>query len=205
MHQKPKKTSQIIAEIVEDCVEDGTVTVEEFLAKMGHRASALAILVFSISAVVAGIVPGFSTLVAIPILFMSLQMALGRRSIFLPKDIREKQISPKLVRGALARSIPTLRWVEKFLRPRLLFLTHPVVERVVALVVCMLAGILALPIPGGNFLPSFGISILSLAMLERDGLLILAAIGLVMLTGGVMIDLIVQTFHYVMILLNSIF
>lgn len=205
MTQKPKKTSQILVEIIEDCAQDGTVTVAELLDKMGHRALAMAILVFALSAVVAGVVPGFSTLMAIPIMFISLQMALGRRSVFLPKKIREKQVSPKLVRGALAQSIPTLRMVEKFLRPRLVWLTHPYVERVVALIICLLAAVLSLPIPGGNFLPSFAISILALAMLERDGLLILASVGLVMLTGGVMIDLIVSAYQYASQLLWEIF
>lgn len=197
MTKAPKKTSKIIAEIVEDCVEDGTVTVAEFLGKMGHRALALAILVFALSAVVAGVVPGFSTLMAIPIMFMSIQMVLGRRTVCLPKKIRDKEISPKLIRGALAQSIPTLRWIERFLCPRLLWLMHPHIERVVALIICVLAGILALPIPGANFLPSFGICVLSLAMLERDGVLLLLAVALVMLTGGVMIDLVVAAVKFV--------
>jgi hypothetical protein len=205
MNHQTKKTSLIIAEIVEDCIEDETVTVDEFLGKMGHRAIALAILVFSLSAVVAGVVPGFSTLMAIPIMFMALQMVLGRNTVALPKNIREKHISPKLIRGALAQSVPTLRWVEKFLRPRLLVLTHPMAERLVALIIFILAGVLSLPIPGGNFLPSIGISILALAMLERDGLLLVLAVALVLLTGGVMIDLIVQAGHYAYALFDSIF
>lgn len=205
MTDKPKKTSKILSEIVEDCVEDGTVTVSEFLGKMGHRALALAILVFALSAAVAGVVPGFSTIMAIPIMFMSLQMVLGRHTVCLPGNIRNKHISPKLIRSALAQSIPTLRWIEKFLRPRLFFLTHPYVERIVSLIIFLLAGILALPIPGGNFLPSMGISILALAMLERDGLLILAAIILVGFAGSVMIDLIVEALHTMTELLHWIF
>ncbi len=203
--EKLKKTSKIISEIVDECVEDGTVTVEEFLGKMGNRAQAIAILVFSLSAVVAGVVPGFSTLMAVPIMFISLQMAVGRHSIWLPASIRSKEISPRVVRGALAQSIPALRWIEKFLRPRLSFLTHAYIERLIALIIVMLAGMLALPIPAGNFLPSFGISILALAMLERDGLFVLAAVGLVVLTGGVMIDLITQAFHLSLQLLQSLF
>lgn len=205
MQHKPQKTSQILIDIVDECEEDGTVTVGEFLDKMGRRAQAMAILVFSLSAVVAGVIPGFSTLMAVPIMFMALQMAVGRRSVYLPRNIYDKQVSPRVIRGALARAIPTLRKVEKFLKPRLPWLTHPIVERLVALIICMLAGILALPIPGGNFLPSIGISILALAMIERDGVLVLAAVGLVFLTGGVMIDLTVQAFHYASNLIQWMF
>lgn len=191
-----KRTSHIIAEIVDDFDDHSTMTVADFLAKMGNRAHAMAILVFSISTVVAGVVPGFSTLTAVPILFIALQMAVGKTSIWLPKKIRVKKIPPGVVRGALAQSVPTLRLLEKFLRPRLIILTHPIMSRIIALVMVVLAMVLSLPIPGGNFLPSMGISILALSLLERDGLFVLAAMALVFLTGGVMIDLIIQAFQY---------
>ena len=203
--KKAPKTSQLIEDIFAQFSEDGSLTVAEFLETMGHRAQALAILIFSLAALVAGVVPGFSTLTGVPIMFIALQIALGMNSVWLPKKLREKEISPRILRGALARTIPTMRTVEKFLKPRLIILTHPYAERVVALIIVVLAAILSLPIPGGNFLPSIGISILALSMLERDGLFLLLAIGLVMLTGGVMIDLIMQAVHYSQLAINSIF
>lgn len=205
MTEKPKKTSRVIAEIIADCLEDNTVTVEEFLGKMGHKALALAILVFAISAVIAGVVPGFSTLVGVPIMFIAGQMVLGRNTVFLPKKIREKQISAQVIRGALAQSIPTLRWIEKFLRPRAAWLTSGVSERAIAAIIVILAGILALPIPGGNFLPSFTISLLALAILERDGVFLLLTVGTLFFTGGLMIDLIVAAFRYAAQFLQGIF
>ncbi len=205
MIEKPQKTSKVIAEIVEDCVEDGAVTVAEFLEKMGHKALSIVILVLSISAVIAGVIPGFSTLMAVPIMFIAMQMVLGRNTIYLPKNIREKLVSPKHIRGALAQSIPTLRWVEKFLRPRLVWLTTGIGERVIAAVILVLACILALPIPAGNFLPSFTISLLALAMLERDGVLLLLTIGTLFFTGALMVDLIVAAFQYASQLLQGIF
>lgn len=205
MTSKPKKTSQIIAEIVEDCVEDGTVTVAEFLEKMGHKALSIVILVLSISAVVAGVIPGFSTLMAVPIAFIAMQMVLGRNTVFLPQRIREKHVSPKHIRGALAQSIPTLRWVEKFLRPRLIWLTNGISERIIAGIIVVLAAILSLPIPAGNFLPSFTISLLALAMLERDGVLLILTIGTLFFTGTLMIELIIQASQLATNIVQGIF
>ena len=53
MKEKAKKTSEILADIIEECKQDGPVTVQEFLEKMGSRAQAMAILVFSMTCVVA--------------------------------------------------------------------------------------------------------------------------------------------------------
>lgn len=192
MKEKPKKTSEIIAEIIEECSEDGAITVEDFLKKMGNRAQAMAILVFSLSCVVAGVIPGFSTLTAIPIMLIGMQIVLGMKSVWLPHNIRDKTISPRVIKGALAKSVPTLRMVETFLKPRLSFLTHPYVARFIALIIVVLAGLLALPIPGGNFLPSIGISILALSIVERDGLFVLLAVLLVAGSGTLMIDILTK-------------
>lgn len=190
MSKRPQKTSQLIAEIVESCLEDGTVTVEEFLVKLGNRVHTLAIFVLAIATVVAGVVPGFSTLAAVPILFIAMQMMIGRDVIWLPPSIRTKQISSRVIRGALAQSIPTLQLVEKFLRPRWSFLVGPYAVRFLAFIMVLLALILSLPIPAGNFIPSMGISILALAILERDGLLVAVSLAAVFLVSGVMIELI---------------
>ncbi len=195
-NEKPRRTSLIIAEIIESCVEDGTVTVGEFLGKMGHRALVIAILVFALSAVVAGVVPGFSTLVALPVIFIALQIIIGRRTICLPEKIRSKHISPRLIRGALYKTIPTLLWMEKFLRPRAVWLTSGIFERIIAFFIMILAVILSLPIPAGNFLPSITIALLALALLERDGVLLLLTIGTLFFTGTLMIELIFQAVHY---------
>lgn len=196
MTGKAKRTSKILAELSDSCVEEDAITVEQFIEKLGHRAQALAILVFSLSAIIAGIVPGFSTLVGVPIIFIAIQIVLGRSGIGLPKKIRQKPISPSLVRGSLQRALPTLRKVEKFLRPRLTLLLHPVAERFVAFIIMVLAIILSLPIPGGNFLPSMSIAVLALALLEKDGLLLLLAVGSIFFTGGLMIELIDQAIIY---------
>lgn len=194
MDKKANQTSQIIADIIAECGEDGNITVDAFLKKKGHRAQSMAILVFAISAAVAGIVPGFSTITGIPILFIAFQMVIGGRSVGLPRSIRQKEISPRIVSGALTKSIPMLARLERLLRPRLLWLTHPIAQRLIALFIMVMATVLLLPIPGGNFIPSITIVLLSLAILERDGLLVIAVCGMVALTAGFMLELITKAY-----------
>src|SRR5690606_38862765 len=65
---------------------------------------------------------------------------------------------------------PHIRRMERLLRPRLLLLTGPLGERLLALIALALAIILALPIPFGNWPPALAIVLFALALLERDGL-----------------------------------
>lgn len=192
---KPKRTSAVISEVVKQCAEDGTVTVGEFLGLMGRKAMALAILVFAIAAVIAGIVPGFSTIIAVPIMYIAAQIALGHTTINLPRSVRKKEISPKVMREALTKSMSTLQWIERFMRPRLTFLTGGICLRFIAVMIMVLAGVLALPIPGGNFLPSFTITLLAFAILERDGLFLILTLCTIYFTGALMVDLIETAFR----------
>lgn len=200
-----QKTSLIIEEIIESCEGEETVTLDEFLNKMGDKALAIAILVFALLALIGGAIPGFSTITGVPILLIALQMMIGRRTIYLPKTIRNKAVSSRMVQGTLTKALPPLKALEKLLRPRILWLTSPLCEKLIALVMVVLAVILSLPIPGGNFLPSMGIAILALAILERDGLLVIAATVMIALTAGIMLKLIRKTVHYIGVMLGKVF
>lgn len=196
MSQRSKKTSQVVRDVIASVEGDGSITVEKFLGIMGHRAQAMAIFILAIATVVAGAIPGFSTVSAVPIIFIALQMMLGGRAVWLPRSIREKHISSALMRNSLTRALPTLVWMERLLKPRLEWLTSGIFRRLLALVILVLAFVLALPIPGGNLLPSTTISLLSLAILERDGLLVIATLTLIGSLAKIMLAMITQAIHY---------
>lgn len=67
-----------------------------------------------------------------------------------------------------------LRWLEKVVRPRLLgMIDHPVATVLTGLQLVLLGILLALPIPFTNFLFGGLLLLYALALLERDGLLML--------------------------------
>ncbi len=91
-----------------------------------------------------------------------------------------------------------MHWIERELKPRLIGLLSGVPERILGLVALTLALLLSLPIPMGNLLPGIALAVLSLSIVERDGLLtligyvlsILAAawIGLLFWGGKTILD-----------------
>lgn len=192
-----RRTSILLRQIHDRCGE-GTVSVGTFTALLGDRAFALAILIFSLPTVVAGAVPGFSTLTAVPIMLIAAQMALGRAVIWLPRKVAQKEFSQSVLKVALLKTIRPVVWLEKFLRPRMRWVGHPLGERLVGSVIVLLALVLSLPIPGGNLLPSVGISLLALSVLERDG--VLAALGLVFIAVGsyLLLHIYIAAFYWMM-------
>ena len=71
-----------------------------------------------------------------------------------------------------------LRWLEKLVRPRLLgMIDHPVATVLTGLQLVLLGILLALPIPFTNFLFGALLLLYALALLERDGALMLISWG----------------------------
>ncbi len=131
--------------------------------------------------------PGASSVLGAPLLFLTAQLALGRRP-WLPRIIADRTIERVHFAALVNRIAPWLARVERLLRPRLGLLVHPPVENLVGALCFLLAVILFLPIPMGNIPPAIAICLFSLALLERDGLWVVfgagvAAFGLVLVWG----------------------
>lgn len=192
------RTSEILQRIVDDCRSGAAhITIGQLIDRLGDRAFALALLVFALPCVIAGVIPGFSTLTGIPIMLIAAQMVLAREVIWLPQSTRVKEIPRDTLCNVLMKSIPSVVWIEKFLRPRWQWVGTRAGERLIGLLIVVLAAVLSLPIPGGNFLPSFSISVLALAVLERDGLLGVLGVAFILGTATFMIKLIELAWHLV--------
>ena len=72
--------------------------------------------------------------------------------------------------------MPRLFWLEKFLRPRYWPLARGQDEVLIGLICVVLAVALILPVPFGNWPSAFAIALLSFALLQRDGILLLAGL-----------------------------
>lgn len=158
--------------------QDGSrerISVGDLLAALGDRALAALLFVFAVPNVLP-VPPGTSTLLGAPLVFLAAQLAFGRRP-WLPAAIAGRSMARADFAALVLRIGPWLARAERMLRPRATGLALPPMEYLVGLVCLLLALVLVLPVPLGNMLPALAISLLSLGILERDGLWILAGLG----------------------------
>ena len=99
-----------------------------------------------------------SAVLGAPLLFITAQLMLGRSTLWMPRFICERSISRDFFALLTAKLSPILHRAERFLRPRISMLLHPVPERIVGAACLLLAIILFLPIPFGNIPPAFAIA-----------------------------------------------
>lgn len=152
------------------------LSIATLVDSLDERAFGLLILLFALPCLVPGL-PG-AQVIAIPILLLSLQMALGRREPWLPRWVLNLTVRADWAEATIAFADTRLRWTERLSRPRLAALSAGVAERVIALAMALAA--LTIIIPITNTVPSLAITLASVGLLQRDGLFT---------TGGVLLAL----------------
>ncbi len=163
-----------LATILEEIAEDGTrdrVSIRDLMESMDGRAMGALLLIFAFPNALPT-PPGTSGILGLPLLYLSVQMMLGRMP-WLPKIIAARSMARSDFAGLVTRVIPWLDRADKLMAPRLLWLCGPRAQQALGLACLILALVLFLPIPLGNMLPAFSICLIALGVLERDGLWIL--------------------------------
>lgn len=165
------RTSQLLIETVRG--EDETVTFAELTEALHGRAFGITALIFALPACVP-MPPGVPTIVGLAIALVAIQMVMGRDRLWLPQFVAQRAMPRDKLMGALEKARPWLEKMEKFARPRMLYLTGDLGTRAVGALLLFLAGMLILPIPIiGNFPLAMAAAVLALGLIERDGRLVL--------------------------------
>jgi hypothetical protein len=173
---KPHPVSEILDRL-EAAGGDETVSVGDIVERMGARSFAPLLLVPALVMVSPiSSIPGTPTLSATIIALIAAQMLIGRRTLWLPRLVRERRVSRVRMERAVAFLRRPVGWIEPRMRPRLVFLADGR-GTYLALLVCL--GI-TLVMPMMEFLPllasvaAVAISLIAAGLLARDGVLVLA-------------------------------
>ncbi|MBD3825996.1 MULTISPECIES: exopolysaccharide biosynthesis protein [Stenotrophomonas] len=121
-------------------------------------------------------IPGIGGAVSGPlILLIGVQMLCGLRRPWLPGFIANRGPKRGTMHRFLARIDGALRRLDRLLKPRLPGLLSPLPAHAFTGLLLILVGVmLSLPIPFTNYLFGFQLLLFALALLERDGALMLA-------------------------------
>lgn len=116
--------------------------------------------------------PGLTGPLGAACIILAMQMALGRRSPWLPKRIARFKFPRWFVLQLLQNLRRVTRVVEKIARPRLSHIAKShYTWRLNGLCIAWLSVLLISPIPFTNPIPTVGILLLAISTLEADGLL----------------------------------
>ena len=169
---RPAALSQRLEQIVRDGPDRLSFT--ELAAQLHSRAWGGLLLIFAAINVLP-LPPGTSVFFAIPLMIVSAQMVFGRSSPWFPRRIDRRGVK----KPELQRLIEKMGWiearVERIFKPRLPSLTGQNAARLIGLVCFLLSFVAAIPIPLFHIAPAAAIVLFGLALIYRDGALVVVA------------------------------
>ena len=174
----------ILARLGRAASHRGRVSIGHVAQAVGSRGYGAFLLVPAlIELTPVGGIPGVPTVLASIIILFAAQMVFGRRHLWLPRLLARRSLSEERLAKAVDKMKPVGQWLDRWFHGRLTVLTNGPFARMAA-ALCI---VLALTVPPLEFLPfaSSGpmaaIAMFGLALLVRDGALMIAAS---LLAGG---------------------
>lgn len=188
--QKNQKNASDLLEAVVARYEADGITLGELNHALHERGFGLLLAIFALPLCLPiPVPPGYTTIFAVPLVFLSVQMLFGMDAPWLPKWLARCQLKRTTLAAFVEKGAPFLRRIEKLLRPRWSFASTRTGEKVVGGFVLLFAVSIALPLPLTNFLPAVGIVVTALGLMGKDGFYML--IGLLVGLFGLVITALV--------------
>ena len=170
----PRKLSEELADLQQRFAKK-PVTLREVIYTLRGRAYTLLVILLTLPFLTPLPLPGLSTPFGLAIGFIAMRLTLGQRP-WLPMRLQRKELPAGFFARLFTVAARVIRFLEKFLRPRLPVLTASGVLLQLHAFVILLAALtllLPLPIPFTNSFPAWAILLLAGGLLERDGVFIL--------------------------------
>lgn len=174
----PEPRGRSASAVLEDLAEafpEETISVGELVDRLDSRAHGVLLLILALPMCIPNI-PGISTIFGVLMIAPALGLLFGQRRLWLPRQVRAWTFKREGFARALRVAIGGLRRVEYLIKPRLVFLTRWPVTSAVGFQALLMGLVLILPILGANFLPGVTMTLTALALMQRDGLLMLLSL-----------------------------
>lgn len=192
MADDPHNINDILDQLETLADERDRVSLGDAVEAFGNRSYGPFLLVpalIEISPI--GSIPGLPTVLAAVIILFAAQMVWGRQHLWLPGFLKRRSAKAETVRKATDKLRGIARWTDRWFHGRLPALTGGVFVRIAAAASIALA--LTVPplelLPFASTAPMAAIAAFGLALLVRDGVLMIVAIALAGVTIAVGVGL----------------
>lgn len=160
-----------------DSASNGQITLDDIMGMIGRRSFGPLLLIAGILilAPIIGDIPGVPTIIALFVFLIAVQLLFGRQYFWLPQWLLRRSVSGDKLKKGLKYLYKPARFIDRFLKARLLMFVNGYSRYAVAAVSIAIA--LAMPVmeivpfsanAAGIVLVGFGLSLIA-----RDGLLTL--------------------------------
>lgn len=178
--------------------KEGPLTLHTIFKILSGKGKPLILIFLSLPFCVPIHIPGLSTPFGLVIMFIALRIAFGKR-VWLPQMILKRKVSSHFLKKVIDKSTWVLIRLKRIVHPRFSWVCdHPLSHRIHGLCLAALGFFLSLPlpIPLTNLMAAWPILLVSIGLLEEDGLMIFIGYAIFILFFLGSYFLIISGFRY---------
>lgn len=176
-NDKPMGLTDILEQIRES-TSDQAIELGDVVKQLQSRGFGPILLAPALIALLpTGAIPGVPSACGIMIFLVAIQMVFGQTHPWLPKKLKQLEFSRERFTKATSQAKPYTQKIDRWLRPRLNFLTDEPFNRITALA-CALIGLAMIPlelVPFAAAVPALAIALAAIALSTKDGILMVIA------------------------------
>jgi hypothetical protein len=150
---------------------DAGLTLHEIRDRLDERAYGLLILLLSIPCLVPGLY-GVPQVVGLIVILLAGQMLVGREEPWLPRWFLNLRCKGSWLKAMADFAETKLGWIDRLSRPRLRRFADGPGEKLAAVFIILATVTIVMPLT--NTIPSIALALLSVGLIQRDGLFVLA-------------------------------
>ncbi|BBU56702.1 MULTISPECIES: exopolysaccharide biosynthesis protein [Mameliella] len=170
----PQETDQAISDRLDALAAEAqgdSVSLDWVLGQLHERAFGLFLLILALPCCIPFLY-GIPQVVALPLMFVSVQILFGRQVPWLPGKLGKRTVTTSGLESLARRAGPWLRRIEAVSRPRLGALTRPPLDRIIGIALVAFSASILVPLPGTNTVPGIAVVVIAMGLLQRDGVLV---------------------------------
>ncbi|MGN1056839.1 MAG: exopolysaccharide biosynthesis protein [Comamonas sp.] len=166
--------SQLLTSVIDD-IRGDTITLRSLLERCGREGMLMVCAIACLPFLIPVSIPGVSTVFGAAIVLLAVALFLNRLP-WLPQRILDKDMDANKLRPVLLKGVGIVSKLDRWLQPRWHGLTTSPMQRFNSAVLVFGGLLLMAPlglIPFSNTVPAVGILLLTVGMMQRDGLFVL--------------------------------
>ncbi len=160
---------------MDESITGESVSIGDLVEHLHERGFGFLLLILSLPmALPLPVPPGINIIMASPLILLTAQQAVGYHQIWLPKWIMNKNIKREKMSLIIQKSIPWFEKLDIIIKPRMEFLTRGISSNIIGILGLIMALTICVPLPLTNTIPSFGIALMAIGLINRDGFAVVA-------------------------------
>lgn len=171
--EKPRPISEILIALKEQMPAENVCTFD-LLGALHERGFGFLLFIFALPAAIPLPGLGVNVIIALPLLFLTVQQSMGRQSIWIPNWMKHKSISRERFEDMVDGALPHIKKIEVLVKPRLGFITQGVFSVLIGILGLIMTLSICIPLPLTNTVPAMGIAGMAIGVIMRDGLAVIA-------------------------------